>query len=75
MNPAPDGPPPAPGPRRPVSAGLPSSAFTLGLINFCAGIPMLALTMHGGIVADRHDKRRILIITQVVQLILALSLG
>ena len=58
-----------------VVAGLTTSAFTLGLINFCAGIPMLALTMHGGIVADRHDKRRILIITQVVQIILAVTLG
>ncbi len=58
-----------------VVAGLTTSAFTLGLINFCAGIPMLALTMHGGIVADRYDKRRILIITQVVQIVLALSMG
>lgn len=58
-----------------VVAGLTTSAFTLGLINFCAGLPMLALTMHGGIVADRHDKRRILIATQVVQIILALAMG
>lgn len=58
-----------------VVAGLTTSAFTLGLINFCAGIPMLALTMHGGSVADRYDKRRILIITQVVQIILALAIG
>ena len=58
-----------------VVAGLTTSAFTLGLINFCAGIPMLALTMHGGLAADRHDKRMILIITQVVQIILAIALG
>lgn len=58
-----------------VVAGLTTSAFTLGLINFCAGMPMLALTMHGGIVADRHDKRRILIATQVVQIVLALAVG
>src|SRR5882757_6935393 len=58
-----------------VVAGLTTSAFTLGLINFCAGMPMLALTMHGGVVADRHDKRMILIITQVVQIILALVMG
>jgi predicted MFS family arabinose efflux permease len=55
-------------------AGLTTSAFTLGLINFCAGIPMLALTMRGGIVADRYDKRRILIITQALQIILALRM-
>lgn len=58
-----------------VVAGLTTSAFTLGLINFCAGIPMLLLTMHGGIVADRYDKRRILIATQVVQIVLALAMG
>ncbi|MEZ0273664.1 MAG: MFS transporter, partial [Roseimicrobium sp.] len=58
-----------------VVAGLTTSAFTLGLINFCAGIPMLLLTMHGGVAADRHDKRLILIITQVVQIALAISIG
>ncbi len=58
-----------------VVAGLTTSAFSLGLINFCAGLPMLALTMHGGIVADRFDKRLILLITQVVQIILALAIG
>ena len=58
-----------------VVAGLTTSAFTLGLLNFCAGLPMLALTMHGGIVADRHDKRRILLATQVVQIILAIAIG
>jgi MFS family permease len=58
-----------------VVAGLTTSAFSLGLINFCAGLPMLALTMHGGTVADRHDKRLILFITQVVQIILALAIG
>jgi MFS family permease len=58
-----------------VVAGLTTSAFTLGLIHFCSGIPMLLLTMHGGLAADRHDKRRILIATQVVQIILAVSMG
>nr|WP_276617022.1 MFS transporter [Roseimicrobium sp. ORNL1] len=58
-----------------VVAGLTSSAFTLGLIHFCSGIPMLLLTMHGGLAADRYDKRRILIITQVVQIVLAISIG
>ena len=58
-----------------VVAGLTDSAFMLGLINFGAGIPMLLLTMHGGVVADRHDKRLILVITQVVQIILAVAMG
>lgn len=58
-----------------VVAGLTTSAFALGLINLCAGLPMLALTMYGGTTADRHDKRLILIATQVVQIILALAIG
>src|SRR5205807_5558074 len=34
-----------------VMATLTSSAFMLGLANFCAGVPMLALMMVGGSVA------------------------
>ena len=51
-----------------VVAGLTTSAFTLGLMNFASGIPMLVLTMWGGVLADRLDKRRILLATQVVQI-------
>ncbi|HEX8296659.1 MAG TPA: MFS transporter, partial [Chthoniobacteraceae bacterium] len=58
-----------------VITGLTSSAFTLGLVNFASGIPMLALTMLGGTTADRHDKRTILVLTQVVQIITALGIG
>ncbi len=58
-----------------VLTGLTSSALTLGLINFGAGIPMLALTMFGGSVADRHDKRRILIAVMVIQAALAIGIG
>ncbi len=58
-----------------VVAGLTTSAFTLGLLNFAAGLPMLALAMYGGTVADRHDKRVILIATQIVQIALALGIG
>jgi MFS family permease len=44
-------------------------------VNLCAGIPTLLLTMPGGSVADRHDKRKILVVTQIWQIILALVLG
>jgi MFS family permease len=36
---------------------------------------MLCLTMLGGTMADRHDKRKIVIATQVVQIILAAAVG
>ena len=36
---------------------------------------MLVLAMYGGTVADRHDKRRIIIACQIVQMILAAVIG
>ncbi len=58
-----------------VLAGLTTSAFTLGLVTFASSIPMLALTMWGGVVADRFDKRRILFVAQIVQAALAVTIG
>src|SRR6266704_1769555 len=58
-----------------VMATLTTSALMLGLVNLCAGLPMLALTMVGGSAADRFDKRKILLITQYVQIVLAVSMG
>ncbi len=58
-----------------VLAGLTSSAFTLGLVNFASGIPMLALTMYGGVIADRFDKRYILLAALVAQAALAVAIG
>ena len=58
-----------------VMATLTSSALMLGLVNLCAGLPMLALTMVGGAAADKFDKRKILLITQYVQIALAVSIG
>lgn len=54
---------------------LTSSALMLGLVNLCAGLPMIALTMVGGSAADRFDKRKILLITQYVQIGIAVSIG
>lgn len=58
-----------------VMSSLTNQALMLGMVNFAAGIPTLALTMIGGSAADRYDKRMILIATQVVQIATALSLG
>src|SRR5437899_8396856 len=41
----------------------------------CSGLPMLALTMVGGSTADKFDKRKILLITQYVQIGIAVSIG
>jgi MFS family permease len=58
-----------------VMSTLTNQALMLGMVNFAAGIPTLALTMIGGSAADRHDKRVILIATQVVQIFCAITLG
>ena len=58
-----------------VMTMLTSSAFKLGLAQLCSGLPMLALTMVGGAAADRFDKRKILLITQYVQIVIAVSIG
>ena len=58
-----------------VMSTLTNKAVLLGLVSFAAGLPTLALTMVGGSVADRYDKRKILIAAQVVQIMLAVILG
>jgi len=58
-----------------VMAGLTSSATMLALVNLVSGIPMIALSTVGGLFADKFDKRMILQICQVVQIILSLYVG
>jgi MFS family permease len=58
-----------------VMSALTNQALMLGMVNFAAGIPTLALTMIGGSAADRYDKRMILIATQVAQIATAVTLG
>jgi MFS family permease len=58
-----------------IMTTLTSSALMLGLVSFASGIPTLLLTMAGGSAADRLDKRWILIVTLVIQIVLALVTG
>src|ERR1043165_2345085 len=58
-----------------VMSTLTTKAVWLGMAQFAAGLPMLLLTMVGGSAADKYDKRRILLITQVVQIALPLAIG
>lgn len=54
---------------------LTDSEFALGLVSFASGAPMFFLALIGGAIADRYEKRSLLIITQSVLMILALVLG
>src|SRR5262245_26687886 len=51
------------------------SAFLLGLDAFMATAPGFVLTLIGGVFADMIDRRRLLIFTQIVAGVAALSLA
>jgi predicted MFS family arabinose efflux permease len=50
------------------------SPFYLGLDAFLAGIPVFLLSIIGGVVADRIERRRVLLCSQYVQMVSALIL-
>jgi MFS family permease len=43
---------------------LTTSAIALGAVNVASALPMLLLSLVGGVLADRIDRRRILLVTQ-----------
>jgi MFS family permease len=51
------------------------SAFWLGVVGFAGSIPFLFFTLFGGVIADRADKRRLLLCTQSVMMVLAFLLA
>ncbi|HEY4631557.1 MAG TPA: MFS transporter, partial [Blastococcus sp.] len=51
------------------------SGVALGLITALQFAPTLLLSMYGGVLADRYDKRRMLMVTQALMGVLALVLG
>lgn len=54
---------------------LTGSSTQLGLVNFCNQLPVLLLVSLGGIVADRYDRRRIVIRTQATCMFLSALLA
>ena len=53
---------------------LTGSAFFLGLDAFVGELPLLLFTLIGGVIADRHDRRHLLIASQTLQMMCALTL-
>jgi predicted MFS family arabinose efflux permease len=51
------------------------SPFYLGLDAFLGEVPILLLTLLGGVVADRRDRRRVLLVSQYVQMGSAFTLA
>jgi MFS family permease len=54
---------------------LTNSAFWLGVVGFAASIPFLLFTLFGGVIADRVNKRKLLLVTQTVMMLLAFTLA
>lgn len=52
-----------------------NSAMTLGIVAFSSQIPAFIITPFAGVLIDRWDRRRILIITQMLSLLQALILA
>src|SRR5687767_10175303 len=52
-----------------------ASAFFLGLDSFLGEAPILLLTLIGGVVADRRDRRHVLVMSQCVQMTAAFTLA
>lgn len=51
------------------------SAFYLGLDTFVGALPLLLFTLIGGVIADRYDRRYLLMGSQAVQMTCALTLA
>jgi MFS family permease len=54
---------------------LTGSTFFLGLDDFLGQLPILLFTLIGGVIADRHDRRRLLLGSQYVQMASAFVLA
>jgi len=52
-----------------------SSAFYLGLDSFAGEVPILLFTLIGGVVADRRDRRHMMLTSQIVQMTVAFILA
>lgn len=51
------------------------SAFFLGLDSFLGELPLLLFTMVGGVFADRRDRRHMILMSQTIQMLVALLLA
>ncbi|MGZ7039640.1 MAG: MFS transporter, partial [Thermoanaerobaculia bacterium] len=58
-----------------VVLSITGSAFLLGVDGFLATGPMLLFSIFGGVVADRLERRRIMLTSQYLQMSFALILG
>ena len=53
---------------------LTKSPLALGIVGLTRVVPIVAFSLWGGVVADRHDRRRVMIATQIAMTAVALCL-
>ncbi len=54
---------------------LTGSSVLLGLVGFCGQIPSLFMAPMGGVLADRICKRRLIVMTQILAMVQAATIG
>ncbi|MBA3895005.1 MAG: MFS transporter [Gemmatimonadales bacterium] len=54
---------------------LTDSAFAVGLVTALGSLPILLFTLYGGVLADRVDKRRLVLVLQALMMVEALTLA
>ena len=54
---------------------LTESVFMVGVLNFVSFLPIVLFSMYGGSLADRRDRRWIVIVTSLASAVVALTLG
>jgi MFS family permease len=54
---------------------LTTSPYIIGLIAACATLPSLLFTLFGGVIVDRFSKKKVLLCTQIIAMLLAFALG
>ena len=54
---------------------LTNSPFFVGLVSGLGSLGVLTFTLYAGVVADRRDKRRLIVLTQSLSMVLALALA
>jgi MFS family permease len=54
---------------------LTNSPFLLGVTNAIAALPILLFSLVGGAISDKLNKRKLIILTQTVQMVLAFIMG
>jgi MFS family permease len=54
---------------------LTGSAADLGLVTLAAGVPLVLVSLFGGVIADRVDKKKMLMAMQTIAMLLAITVS